>query len=173
LTVRRLNSLSAQDESEIMDTLNSLKESFEAMKIKELNLSNDEKIKYIYSYVPRSYMSKYVLEEKETFDTLYTKIENDLSKMSFIDNWKNKTRYNDPMEIDYVKKGYSRNINTSKNQNYNYNKNYNKQFKHCDICNMNNHNTNECWYNFKNKNSKYTKLLNEHLSNNKNNRNND
>ena len=68
--VKSLNSLSTQEESEIMDTLETMKGIFEAMQKKNLNLSNNEKIKYIYSSIPRSYMSKYVLEVNETFDTV-------------------------------------------------------------------------------------------------------
>jgi len=34
-----------------------------------------------------------------------------------------------------------------------------KDGKFCYICNMKTHNTSDCWYNTKNKNSKYNKLL--------------
>ncbi|OUM58217.1 hypothetical protein PIROE2DRAFT_16575 [Piromyces sp. E2] len=149
----KLNKLHTDKESEIMTILNQMKDIFFYMNKYQLNMSEDEKIKCIYDSLLRDYLRKYVLEKGETFESLYEKINNDISKI------------NDPMEIDYVKKNISKNVSRNrKNNNYNYN---NKNKKYCDICKMNNHNTDECWYNIKNRNFK-----NSHNNNNSYNKNN-
>ncbi|OUM69820.1 hypothetical protein PIROE2DRAFT_2252 [Piromyces sp. E2] len=137
----KLNKLHTDKESEIMTILNQMKDIFFYMNKYQLNMSEDEKIKCIYDSLPRDYLRKYVLEKGETFESLYEKINNDISKMSYIENWRESYYRNDPMEIDYVKKNISKNVSRNrKNNNYNYN---NKNKKYCDICKMNNHNKDE------------------------------
>ena len=53
------------------------------------------------------------------------------------------------MEIDQVRK-----INIKNKNNY-------KNNKYCSICEKTNHNIKECWYNLKNKTSKFTQMLNK------------
>ena len=171
--ITRLNSLSTTKECKIMEILNEMKRIFIAMKNNKIEMRADEQLKYLFNAIPESYVSKIMLDANDTFDTIYTKMEADLKRKSYIEGWveEEEEEKEDPMEIDYIKKGFFKTNN--KNQHDNFNKNYSKYQKHCDICDKKNHNTSECWFNLKNKNSKYTKLLNKQVSNSKNSKNND
>jgi len=178
--VRTLNSLSAKDETEIMDVLDKMNDIFKTMGKKNLNLSENDKLRYVYHSIPRSYLGKFELNDKDNFESLYNRIDKDLSRISFIDNWKEKNRFNDPMEIDHIKKesNNSNNQNNSKNNNQNNSKNYfqnnyanNKKYnsnKYCDICKMHNHNTDDCRFNLKNKNNNKTMFRNKKYNRNNN-----
>jgi len=166
--VRTLNSLSASDETEIMDVLDKMNNIFKTMEKKKLILSENDKLRYVYHSIPRSYLGKFELNDKDDFESLYNRIDKDLSRISFIDNWKEKNRFHEPMEIDYIIKESNNNINNQNNLQNNYdNKNYNKH-KYCDICKMNNHNTDDCRFNLKNKNKNKSKFKNINYNRNNN-----
>jgi len=154
--ISRLNSLSTSKEEKIMETLDQMRDIFKVMDSSQLRISDEEKIKYLYNALPEDYMGKFILEQNETFDSLYNKIDADLKKRSYIKGWNYDNRDDDPMEINQVRKIAIKNKNNYKNN------------KYCSICEKTNHSTKECWYNLKNKNSKFTQMLNK-CSNDKNN----
>jgi len=116
------------------------------------------------------------LKKNDTFQTVYKKIKTDVEKRSCIFGWKNKDNTYNSMKIDYDQKAETKNIqqNNNKNKHDFINNKNNRNKKYCTICNIRNHYTSECWYNIKNKNSKYHKyLLNDYRNNNSiNNKNN-
>jgi len=154
--ISRLNSLSTSKEEKIMETLDQMKDIFKIMDSSQLKISDDKKIRYLYNASPEDYMRKFILEQNETFDSLYNKINADLKKRSYIKGCNYDNRDDDPMEIDQVRKIVIKNKNNYKNN------------KYCSICEKTNHSTKECWYNLKNKNSRSTQMLNK-CSNDKNN----
>ena len=146
--ISRLNSLSASKEEKIMETLDQMKDIFKIMDSSQLKISDDKKIRYLYNASPEDYMRKFILEQNETFDSLYNKINADLKKRSYIKSWSYDNRDDDPMEIDQVRKIAIKNKNNYKNNIALFMK-------------KTNHSTKECWYNLKNKNSKFTQMLNK------------
>eukprot|EP00833_Pecoramyces_ruminatium_P002538 jgi/Orpsp1_1/1176570/evm.model.c7180000058122.1 len=132
--VRTLNSLHTEKKVEIMETLNSMKEIFTSMNSKNLKISEDEKLKYVFNALPQDYISKFILTKDDTFDTVYGKIEDDISRKSYIESWQNQNYNDDPMEIDYVKKEHNKNEkNNSKKNN-----------KYCGICDSHSHDLKDC-----------------------------
>ncbi len=122
-----LNSLSTTKENKIMDILKEMKRIFEAMESNKLTMRNDEKIKYLYNAIPKSYISKIMLKDDDTFDSLYEKIEADLKIKSYIEGWQlEDNEIDDLMEVDYVRKNHTHNLNFNNNQNnYDNHNNYN------------------------------------------------
>eukprot|EP00833_Pecoramyces_ruminatium_P007370 jgi/Orpsp1_1/1181402/evm.model.c7180000077088.1 len=104
------------------------------MNSKNLKISEDEKLKYVFNALPQDYISKFILTKDDTFDTVYGKIEDDISRKSYIESWQNQNYNDDPMEIDYVKKEHNKNEkNNSKKNN-----------KYCGICDSHSHDLKDC-----------------------------
>jgi len=149
--IKKLNSIYAKQESDISSAIEEMKDIFKLMKKNNLIFSEDEKVKYLHNSLPESYQNRLLLNDNETFESLYNRINADLAKRSYVKGWKVENKYDDPMEIDYIK--------MERQKQFHYNHKQEKNGKFCHICNMKNHNTCDCWFNSKNKNSKYSKLL--------------
>ncbi|KAL6625790.1 hypothetical protein U3516DRAFT_741756 [Neocallimastix sp. 'constans'] len=123
-------------------------------KIVELNtsykiISNLKK----YCTIPEDYTNKFTITDKDNFTTINMKIEEDINKLAYIQQWNSYDQpQNDPMEIDYAGNFHKNKRNNNK-RNYQAKK---EDKKYCYICNKNNHNTSDCLFNELNKISKGT-----------------
>ena len=105
------------------------------------HLSEDEKLRHLFNAIPEDYANKFILIGKDNFTIISMKIEEDISKLAYIQQWNsNSQTKDDPMEIDYTGKFQKKKRNSNK-RNYQARK---EDKKYCYICNKNNHNTFDC-----------------------------
>jgi len=144
-------------------------------------MEEKEKVKYFLRVLLTSNKSNFILNSDITVDSLYNKIKEDLKLWSYFSNWGNTTKeetHDDPMDIDnagkFKGKGKQNKVNKiqkydSNNQEHERNtrKGKEEKDKYCYICDMNNPDANEWYFNWKpptnptNSNSKFNKYYNE------------
>jgi len=126
--IKKLNSIYAKQESDISSAIEEMKDIFKLMKKNNLIFSEDEKVKYLHNSLPKSYQNRLLLNDNETFESLYNRINADLAKRSYVKGWKVENKYDDPMEIDYIK--------MKRQKQFHYNHKQEKNGKFCHICNI-------------------------------------
>jgi len=159
--LKKLNSIKTTNKQGILDVIDQLKDIFENMDNINFHLSEDEKLRYLFNAMPEDYTNKFTLTDIDNFTSISKKIVEDINKLAYIQQWNlNNQPMDDPMEIDYAGKFQKKNKNNNK-RNYQTKK---ADKKYCHICNKNNHNTSDCWFNALNKNSKFNKYVNQEYS---------
>jgi len=122
------------------------------MKEKNLSITEQEKVDYLLGCMPRDLKLIFISGKTDTAKNLYNDIKEKYKLLYHVgrnkeiksnnNNINNNKEFEDMMDIDLVN-----NILNKKHRNNNQ-----KLKKYCHICEMNNHNTNECHFNMKNKN---------------------
>jgi len=179
--INKLTTIKARTENEIPIAGKKMIKIFNNIKKVKAPMEEMEKVKY---FLPTSYKSKFILDSDITVDSLYNKIKENLKLWNYFNNWGNTTKeetHDDPMDIDYAGKfkgkgKQNKRINkiqkygsNNKEQERNIKKGKEEKDKYCYICDMNNHDTKESYFNPKNSKSKFNKYYNENKkSNNKN-----
>eukprot|EP00833_Pecoramyces_ruminatium_P014940 jgi/Orpsp1_1/1188972/evm.model.d7180000068605.1 len=180
--INKLVSIKAKNDNEIPNACKKIIKIFDNMKEAKASMDEKEKVKYFLRALPEHYKRKLMLDSDTTVNALYEKIKEDLKYWNYVNNWGTSTKEeeerDDPMEIDYTGK-FNKRKNKNKNKgteqkyqqnNNNKNNKYGKQNKkYCGICDMNNHNTKECYFNPKNPNSKFYKYYKNEYNNEKDN----
>ena len=132
--MNKLNSIKTTNKQGILDVIDQLKDIFENMDNINFQLSEDEKLRYLFNAILEDYTNKFTLTDKDNFTSIRMKIVEDIYKLAYIQQWNSNSQpKDDPIEIDCAGKFQK------KKRNYNK-RNY--QTKKAD--NENNHNTSDC-----------------------------
>ena len=160
--LKKLNSIKTTNKQGILDVIDQLKNIFKNMDNINFHLSEYEKLRYLFNAISEDYTNKFTLTDKDNFISNSMKIEEDINKLAYIQQWNSNSQpKDDPIEIDCAGKFQK------KKRNYNK-RNY--QTKKAD--NENNHNTSDCQFYELNKNSKFNKYVNQEYSKEENTNNN-
>jgi len=132
--LKKLNSIKTTNKQGILDVIDQLKNIFKNMDNINFHLSEYEKLRYLFNAISEDYTNKFTLTDKDNFISNSMKIEEDINKLAYIQQWNSNSQpKDDPIEIDCAGKFQK------KKRNYNK-RNY--QTKKAD--NENNHNTSDC-----------------------------
>jgi len=172
--MNKLTKLKAKNHHELINVINKMMSIFKQMENTNITLSEPEKINYMLGCMPNQLKIIFISANTDSAEKLFNDIKLKY-KLLYHVGTKNEIKYNnvqdDKMDIDLID-----NI-----LNVNKNKNKNKS-KFCHICKMQNHSTEECYFNSKikkqnNKRNKYNKSQkfnsnqnHHHINSNRNNK---
>ncbi|OUM65803.1 hypothetical protein PIROE2DRAFT_7131 [Piromyces sp. E2] len=144
--LKQLRSLKAKNKSQIIKTMDKVKEIFQEME--------EAKLKFMNNCLPTKVTKKYQITLDATANQLYDMIRARISAKSYFENWdSNENNMDDSMDIGFLsknrrrRKGKSRDMDNHKSGNkYNKSKqsNYNP---YCSICRKHGHTTEKFKYN--------------------------
>ena len=121
--LRKLRTLKAKDNTKIIKTMESVIDIYQEMDELRINLSQAEKLKYMYQTLPEDFRERLGVTLRFTYQQLYEKAKEELDAKSYLEDWneKDKDDIDDPMDIDFLSResGYRRKRSHSKNKKHN------------------------------------------------------
>ncbi len=142
----KLKCLKARNHRDLLNIINKMMSIFKQMENSNIPLTEPEKINYMLGCMPNQLKIIFISGNTDTAEKLFNDIKLKYKLLYHVGNnqnneYKNNNDTVDRMDIDLINN--IMNINNNKNKNKNF----------CHICNMKNHNTEDCYFNAKNKNN--------------------
>ena len=144
--LEKLRQLKAKSNKDILSVTSKMMTTFRQMEKKNLPITEQEKIDYLLGCMPRELRLVFISGSITTANELFEDIKKKYKLLNHIGKPKErnyKAPEEDMMDIDLVDNIFNINKNP---------KNF-KQNKYCHICHNTSHNTEDCYYNLKNKNN--------------------
>ena len=176
--LKRLRSIKARDRNQIIEKLELMKETFDDMEEQHVEITDKEKLKYLYNVLPDDYKNIIQINLNSDPNVYINNLKSFIYAKSYLENWEdNKTiEKDDPMDLDFISRGRRTSNSSKKNEHNNHNNKssnskkrgkqngnqYNNNNKdnsnkdnnnksYCHICEVKGHSTRNCIYNMKTK----------------------
>jgi len=142
--LEKLKLLKVKNQRDLLKVTSKMMTIFRKMEIRNMPITEKEKVNYLLKCMPKDLKLIFISSRTDTAENLFDDIKEKYNLLfhigSAVENRNNNNEHEEMMDIDLVD-----NI-------LNINKTRNNHKKYCQICKMNNHNIDECYYNLKNKN---------------------
>jgi len=153
--LRKLRSLNAKEDNQVMKVLDSVMDIYQEMDIRRITLGPREKLKYMYSLIPRNFRENLNITLQTTHEQLYEMAKNRINAKSYLEGWEEDNNHiDDPMDIDFL----SRNNESKRKRSHNRGK---KRSPYCNKCNKYGHTNEDCKQNNHNESNNRNKNKNQ------------
>ena len=151
----KLKKLKAKNNEDLLTVINNMMSIFKQMENAEVSITEQKKVNYMLGCMSKELKIIFISGNTDTAEKLYNDIKLKYKLLYHVwnnnKNFENRNERNndDNMDIDLI----DNILNLNKNKNFSKNKTF------CHICRKKNHNTDECYFNGKNKNNNSKKKI--------------
>ncbi len=159
--IAKLKELKAKSRNQIIPVLDKVKQTFQEMNEAKVQITDKEKLKYMYNSIPHGTRKEISVTLETKPDDFYNSIKGRINALAYLENTNNEDENDDPMDVDFLSRERKR-INDKRKLKEKNNISNKKHILFCKICRKHGHTLERCKFNGK-INGKY-----KHKESNKN-----